>query len=140
MTADIELEVPARSSYVSLVRVIVATAAEQQQRLPTSRVDDLRVAVSEATTNAIQSHQRNGTQCPITVSCYLNDDRFEVVVSDRGDGFDAAAVPVLPAPESPERLHHESGMGLSIMKLLVDDYTISSGATGTEVRLTMKCA
>ena len=60
MNGSIEIEIPPRPDYVSLVRVVVAAAAELESGLEPPRVDDLRVAVSEATTNAIQAHNRSG--------------------------------------------------------------------------------
>ncbi len=135
VSRTVEMRIPAQPGYVSFVRVVVAAVAELQPSLDASRIDDLRVAVSEAATNAIQAHQRAGSAHPITVSCDRRDATMTVVVRDSGGGFDAGAVPEMPAPESPERLRHESGMGISIMRALVDDSSISPVASGTEVRL-----
>ena len=52
----IVLEVPARADFVSFVRVVVAAAAELEPDMPVDRIEDLKLAVSEAATNAIDAH------------------------------------------------------------------------------------
>ena len=69
MSAEIEIELPALPDYVSFVRLVVAAVAELEPSLETSKIDDLRVAVSEAATNAIQAHARAGSKRPISVRC-----------------------------------------------------------------------
>ena len=127
------MEIPPRADYVSFVRLVVAAAAELAPALSAPRVDDLRVVVSEATTNAIQAHARQGVDAAVRVRCERSDGEVRVTVRDDGGGFDADAVPQMPSPESPERLRHESGLGLSIIKTLADDSAISTSPTGTEI-------
>ena len=135
MNDAVEIEIPARADYVSFVRLVVAAAAELVPSLAPSRIDDLRVAVSEATTNAIQAHNRSGCTRPVRVSCRCSDGQVTVTVRDEGPGFDADALPEMPPPESEARLRRESGMGISIMRSLADDSSIDSNSQGTEVRL-----
>ena len=103
--------------------------------LENDRIDDLRIAVSEATTNAIEAHGLSGSFDRIRIQCNLADDEISVVVHDEGVGFDPATVPDLPEPESPDRLEHESGLGVHLMQLLADESEISSGEDGTDVTL-----
>lgn len=135
MSESIEIEIPARADYVSLVRLVVAAAAELAPSLKPSRIDDLRVAVSEATTNAIQAHIRSGCTRPVKVCCRCSDGRVSVTVRDEGPGFDVDALPEMPPPESEARLRRESGMGITIMRTLADNSSIESSPEGTEVRL-----
>ncbi|MEZ5168124.1 MAG: ATP-binding protein [Acidimicrobiales bacterium] len=132
---EIVLEIPARSEYVSLVRVVVAAAAEIEPDMDSDRIDDLRVVVSEAATNAIEAHGLHGLTDRIRIQCNLADDEVVVVVHDRGMGFDPSDVPELPEPGSPERLLHESGLGVHLMRTLTDESEISSDEGGTDVRL-----
>jgi len=131
----VEIEIPARADYVSLVRLVVAAAAELAPGLDASRIDDLRVAVSEATTNAIQAHIRSGSNRPVKVCCRCSDGSVVVTVRDEGPGFDVDALPEMPPPESEARLGRESGLGISIMRTLADQSSIDSCSEGTEVRL-----
>ena len=138
MSDAIEIEIPARADYVSLVRLVVAAAAELAPSLEPSRIDDLRVAVSEATTNAIQAHIRAGCSRPVKVCCRCSDGGVSVTVRDEGPGFDLDALPEMPPPESEARLGRESGMGISIMRALADSSSIDSSSEGTEVRLAFR--
>ena len=135
MSEVVEIEIPARADYVSLVRLVVATAAELAPSLEPSRIDDLRVAVSEATTNAIQAHIRSGCTRPVKVCCRCSEGRVLVTVRDEGPGFDVDALPEMPAPESEARLRRESGMGISIIRTLADESYFRSSPHGTEVSL-----
>ena len=135
MSDAIEIQIPPRPDYVSLVRVVVAAAAELEPTLEPLRIDDLRVAVSEATTNAIQAHIRSGCTRPVRVTCRSAGGRVSVVVSDEGPGFDADSLLAVPPSESPARLGRESGMGISIIRALADEFHVRSGPHGTEACL-----
>ena len=54
----IELDVPARPEFLSLVRSIVTLIAETGSKLPDRRIEDLRLAVTEACANAIDAERR----------------------------------------------------------------------------------
>ncbi len=133
----IVLEIPARADFVSFVRVVVAAAAELEPDLPNERIEDLKLAVSEATTNAINAHSRGGSNERIRVECRLVDDEVTVLVHDEGPGFEPDDVPTLPEPDHPDRLLHESGLGVHLMHLLADDASIITDGHGTDVKLTV---
>lgn len=132
--AEVLLEVPAKPEYLSLVRQVVAATAAVES-FGDDRIDDLRIAVSEATTNAIESHSAFDSEERVVVRCDLGGDRIEVQVSDRGGGFDPEDAAPLPAPEDPERLQHEGGLGLPLMRQYADESDITSEDGGTSVRL-----
>lgn len=134
-TGEIVLEIPAQTEFVSLVRLVVSGAAQLHPDIGPERVEDLRVAVSEATTNAIRSHERVDSAAQIQLTCNVTEDQIEVTVRDRGSGFDPDNLPILPDPGSPERLLHESGMGLRLMRMLADETEIRPSSSGTCVRL-----
>jgi len=134
-TREIVLEIPARTEFVSFVRVVVAATADLEPDIDIDRIDDLRVAVSEATTNAIESHLTHHSTDRIRVQCNLADDQVAVVIHDEGVGFEPDALPELPPPDAPERLFHEAGLGVPLMRLLADESEIVSDEGGTDVRL-----
>lgn len=131
----IAVEIPARSDFVSFVRVVVSTAAELRPDVPVDRIEDLKLAVSEAVTNAINAQGRVGSDDRIRIECELSDDEVAVFVHDRGQGFDRGDVPALPEPDHPDRLLHESGLGLHLMSMLTDESEVSSDDDGTDVKL-----
>ncbi|MDE0699182.1 MAG: ATP-binding protein [Acidimicrobiaceae bacterium] len=134
-TGEVVLAIPALTEYVSLVRLVVSSAAQIHPYIDPERIEDLRVAVSEATTNAIRSHESSGTTAQIRVTCNVAEDHIEVIIQDHGKGFDLDALPDLPDPDSPDRLLHESGMGLRLMQMLADETEIYPSSSGTYVRL-----
>lgn len=130
-------EIPARAEFVSFVRDVIAAAAELEAGMDAERIADLKVAVSEATTNAISAHADVDSRSRIRVQCDLAVDEVAVVVHDKGLGFDPDALVPLPPSESPERLLHESGLGVPLMRILADESEIRSNSGGTEVRLVL---
>ena len=135
---SIDLEIPARPEYLSLVRSLVVEAADMDSALSRERLEDLKVAVSEAATNAIEAHARASLDDFIQIRCTLTDDRIEVHITDRGPGFYPEQVEVLPEPDDPSRLDYERGLGLYLMRVLTDKAEIHSSSDGTEVRLVMR--
>lgn len=136
--ADIHLEIPPRLDYLAVVRLVVATAAGLDPPLPDSRLDDLRLAVTEACSNAIKAHRPEAADEPVVVTCHLDADRFQVAIRDRGPGFDPDALHALPDPTDPKRLHHESGLGIPLIRVLTDDVTFEPTDDGTVVSMTLK--
>ncbi|HWC10850.1 MAG TPA: ATP-binding protein, partial [Acidimicrobiales bacterium] len=82
----VALEIPARAEFVALARLVVSALAATDSQLPDERVDDLKIAVSEACTNAIEAHDAAGSQERVLVRCKAGDDALEVCVEDRGHG------------------------------------------------------
>ncbi|HEX2850811.1 MAG TPA: ATP-binding protein [Acidimicrobiales bacterium] len=135
----IELEIPARAEYVALARLVVSSLASSRRDLPDDRVDDLKVAVSEACTNAIEAHRDAGTDANIVLRCEEHDDVLVVAVEDRGAGFDPDSLPEHPPVTDPQRLNFERGLGIPLIRTLVDDVEIESSSEGTSVRMIMRC-
>jgi serine/threonine-protein kinase RsbW len=133
--AEVQLEIPARPEYLSLARQVVAAAAALEPSFHDERIDDLRVAVSEATTNAVEAHADLSSTDRIVIRCNLGDDRIEVEVLDQGLGFDPEDVDEVPDAVEPERLHYERGLGIPLMRVLADEAEIISDEDGTAVRL-----
>jgi anti-sigma regulatory factor (Ser/Thr protein kinase) len=133
--AVVELAVPARSEYLALVRLAIAAAAAQGPTFPDARLDDLRLAVSEACANAFKAHSHSTSAAPVRIRCEVSSDGVTVAVEDRGGGFDPAVLEPLPAAGDPDRLEHEHGLGLPIMQDLADEVRFERSADGTVVRL-----
>ncbi len=133
--ASIDFEIPARPEYLSLVRSLVVEAADMDTNLSRERVEDFKVAVSEATTNAIEAHARACRDESIRIRCKITEDRIEFHITDRGFGFYPDQIQVLPEPDDPSRLNFERGLGIYLMRVLSDDVEINSGPDGTQVCL-----
>jgi serine phosphatase RsbU (regulator of sigma subunit)/anti-sigma regulatory factor (Ser/Thr protein kinase) len=94
-------------------------------RLVPHRTDDLLVAMTELTTNAVRS-----ARTAIEVRAWTTPDAVWVEVIDDGAGFDPSI------PHSARELDPlaERGRGLFLVAALADECTIESGPNGTIVR------
>jgi serine/threonine-protein kinase RsbW len=139
--AVVELAIPARPAYLSLVRLVVdAAVGSLAPGLTAARLDDLKIAVTEACANAIEAHEAIYAEGPVVVRCLIDDAQVTVQVADRGRGFDPDRVERLPAATDPRRLRHESGLGIPLMRTLADDVSFTPDADGTTVNLTVRRA
>jgi serine/threonine-protein kinase RsbW len=133
MAAEVELQLPADTQYVSLARLVV-TAAARNAGMAEDRVEDLRIAVSEATTNAINAHHRHQRDSPVVLQFGPSGDGwFEVTVVDTGPGFD----PTPPLQERDWML--EGGLGVTLIRGLADEVTFLRGE-GMRVHMNFKVA
>ena len=135
----IELEFPARVEYVALARLVVSSLASSRRAISDDRIDDLKVAVSEACTNAIEAHGAADIDDRVLLRCAEWGDRLEVQIEDRGHGFDPASLPTHPPVTDPERLNFDRGFGIPLIRTLVDDVKFASSRDGTSVVMTIYC-
>lgn len=136
-SGGVELLIPPRSDQLILVRLLVESIASTAGRLRERRVDDLRLAASEACTNAVEALEEIGSTAPVCVRVEAREGRVVVIVTDQGGGFDLAEVDPIPHPTDPSRLHHEHGLGIGLIRSLVDEASFFRTADGTQVRLVM---
>ena len=134
----VELEIPARAEFVALARLVVSALASSDSDLADDRIDDLKLAVSEACTNAIEAHGAVGSLERVIVRCMANPDALEVLIKDHGHGFDVGQLPNHPPVTDPDRLKFERGLGIPLIRALVDEVEFSATAQGTSVRLVMR--
>jgi serine/threonine-protein kinase RsbW len=132
-----ELAVPSRAEFIGVVRLVVSSLASARRTISEDRIDDLKLAVSEACTNAIEANMTSGPGHPVVVRCWEGTERLEVWISDSGRGFDPEVLPEHPPVTDPDRLNFERGLGIPLIRTLVDDVQFESSGDGTTVRLTM---
>jgi len=136
----VELEIPARAEFVALARLVVSAIAASDSTLADERIDDLKLAVSEACTNAIEAHGAIPTDERVLLRCSADGGAVEVAIQDQGGGFDPAQLPDHPPVTDPDRLKFERGLGIPLIRALVDEVEFSSSGSGTSVRLLMRTA
>jgi anti-sigma regulatory factor (Ser/Thr protein kinase) len=125
--AGIDCSYPAAPLSVTLARAAVGELAEQAGA-DRSRLDCIRVAVSEAVTNAVV-HAYPGTPGAVHVTAGVADFELWVLVADDGDGFQA------PSPRP------GLGWGLPLIADASDSLVIAERAEGgTEIRMHFKLA
>lgn len=138
MASSVRLEVPPRRDHLALVRLVVSGAVAIERTIPERRLEDLRLAVTEACANAVDAQQRRGTAAPLVVTIDLDDDAVAVTVTDRAGGFELTELEPLPAATDPQRLRHERGLGISLMRDLVDEVRFTPTEDGTAVCLVVR--
>jgi serine/threonine-protein kinase RsbW len=132
----VRVEVPAQPAFVGVARSVVAAVATTIEGIDDDRLEDLRVAVSEACTNAVGTH-RDTVGDTIVVRCSRDSDRFSVRIEDTGPGFDPDTVPAPPGPEA-IGVASERGWGIQLIRALVDEVEFQHTADGTAVDLVMR--
>ena len=137
MSQDFEIEIPPAFEHLAMVRSVLSTALEAEPILKEERLQDLRLAVSEGTTNAIESHQKLGSEETVAVRITVTDKKVTVKISDQGGGFDPSKLKKHPPVTDPERLEYERGLGVTLMRRLTDDCVITPTKKGTTVSLTV---
>jgi serine/threonine-protein kinase RsbW len=135
MPRVVELEIPPRRDHLVLVRLAVESAASVDGRLSQRRAHDLRLAVSEASTNAVDAQQGMGSTLPITVTVSLGDEGVVVTITDHAGGFEPDDLTAIPPATDPSRLRHERGLGIPLMRSLVDEVRFERTQDGTTVHL-----
>jgi len=125
----IEMKVPAKPEYVGVVRLSVSGIANRMG-FNYEEIEDLKVAVAEAVTNAVEHAYNNSDEVgEVTIGLGVYEERLEVMVADRGGSFDLKDIKDKIGPyhadESVESLQ-EGGLGLFLINALMDKVEINN--------------
>ncbi len=134
---DVEAAFTPGDDYRPIVRLVLAAAKTLEPRVSEARLEDLRLAVTEACSNAVKVHRLDALSEPVLVSSHISDDRVCVCVRDRGPGFHPDDLRPLPDPEDPERLRYEHGLGVQLIIELADDVEFRAVPGGTLVMISL---
>ena len=111
-----------------------ATALAEFMEMSTDRIDEVRMAVVEACINSFEHSKADDRKVEIRFVVLGNDDpeRLQITIKDSGVGF---APDTVERPKIEEKLiaANKRGWGLTIIKGLMDEVEIHSGADGTTV-------
>jgi stage II sporulation protein AB (anti-sigma F factor) len=120
---------------VGVARLLVAMIAAQGG-FTIAEVDEVKLAVSEAVTNAVVHGYNSQPSGTVRVEVTLDGEVLEVVVLDHGRGIDNLELAMQPAVSSdPERM----GLGFSFMESHMDSLHVESApGRGTRVRMTKR--
>lgn len=132
MEEKVFMTIPAMPAYVSMVRLSLSAVASRCG-FDIEAIEDIKVAVAEAVTNAIV-HCHSCAQKTIQVeSCFdWQNKSITISVCDDGPGFDFHNVKI-PDAASLE----EGGLGLFIIRSLMDDVELKT-RPGQGTRIIMK--
>ena len=123
----ISMNMSVNPDFVSVIRLTLSGVASWIV-FSLDDIEDMKVCVSEACTNAIKHSKKDEFQ----VKFYVYPDRLTIEVLDDGIGYDvdSLASPDLKNPKT-------SGLGIFIIKTLMDEVEIKScDKCGTIIKMT----
>jgi serine/threonine-protein kinase RsbW len=130
----IEMQIPAKAEYVGVIRLTLSGIASRMG-YTYEDIEDLKIAVSEACTNAVVHAYDKDEVGDIIVGFGIFNNKLEMMVADKGVSFNflqTKSVLVGPYTKSSktEQLA-EGGLGLYLIETLMDDVRVlnESGVT-----------
>jgi serine/threonine-protein kinase RsbW len=126
--AEIRLRIPAKAEYVTLGRLAL-TGLSRVRPLPEETLADLKLALTEACSNAVRHAYADG-EGSVEISYRLHRDRVVIEVLDDGEGFE------LDDPADSVEDLTEGGLGIAIIRAIADELEIGAreGARGSRLR------
>jgi serine/threonine-protein kinase RsbW len=132
---------------------LVATAVARRSGVDETLLDEVRLAVGEACSRAVEAHRRHCPAEPVKIEMTDQGERFVVVVSDHApasgtapagiNGHSAshdAAPDALALIQGAEEAGIPAGFGLAVISGLADDVHVSSTSAGVSVRMSWPSA
>lgn len=111
-----------------------ATEMAESIRMSPDRIDEVRMAVVEACINALEHSHAGDREVYMTLQVLGEKDpeKLRIMVHDNGVGFSPDVLEE-PTIEGKLKAVRKRGWGLKIIKGLMDEVEIRSGAEGTTV-------
>jgi serine/threonine-protein kinase RsbW len=117
--APVVMRALAEPSAIAVARQ-VATAVALVAGMDAEGVQDVKVAVTEAFTNAVRHAYPDSAPGPVTVAAWTTSRAVVLSVRDEGVGVDAGR-------------GHESGVGMLTMAALASELSVRTSERGTEL-------
>lgn len=136
--SPIILHIPASADYLDIVRTTLYAVASKAG-FSYEAIEDMKVAVTEACTNAIL-HAYNGLgEGLVEIVFQREQDQLTIAVRDDGDSFQFAPTEPQSATlhDTPLAEAAVGGLGIFMMQALMDEVEVRTGQ-GTEVILTKR--
>jgi serine/threonine-protein kinase RsbW len=159
--ATVEVAFTPLPAHVRTAR-LVATAVARRSGVDEALLDEVRLAVGEACSRAVEVHRRHCPAEPVRIEMTDQDERFVVVVRDAAPTIPAPAAAAgssapdagagpgagpgagAPGPGVPDEEAVTSaipaGFGLAVISGLADDVRVSSTSSGVSVRMSWPSA
>jgi serine/threonine-protein kinase RsbW len=125
MNDVVNLSLPSKPEYVSVAR-LTASFVANKMGFDIEAIEDIKLAVGEACNNAVL---HSGSFDTYNLEFIQNDETLVIEIKDFGNGFKVEnyTEPKLDDPQ-------ENGLGLFIIKSLMDSVTIESAeGNGTKI-------
>lgn len=127
MNDTVNLSLPSKPEYVSVAR-LTASFVANKMGFDIEAVEDIKLAVGEACNNAVI---HSGSHDTYNLEFIQNQETLIIEIKDFGSGFDFAEY---HEPKLDDL--QENGLGLFIIKSLMDDVEIDSEkGSGTKIKM-----
>lgn len=127
------LTLPAATRSLADVRRFVAAQAEAA-RMGGAAVEQIKLAVDEACANVVKHAYAGADDATFDVAVDVSADRFEVRIRDTGVGFDRESYRQPDLARSIQN-RKRGGLGVHLMRRLMDQVEYRSTEAGNEVRM-----
>jgi serine/threonine-protein kinase RsbW len=130
----LEMKIPAKPEYIGVIRLTLSGIASRMG-YSYEDIEDLKVATSEACTNAVHHAYDECVDGDITIGFSVYENRLEIMVADSGKSFDVQKMREDLGPYNSSTSIDEvseGGLGLFLIETLMDDIRIST-STGITV-------
>jgi serine/threonine-protein kinase RsbW len=135
--ATVEVSFTPLPAHVRTAR-LVATAVARRSGVAESLLDEVRLAVGEACSRAVEANRRSSPAEPVRIALSDVPGRFEVKVTDTGArSADGAGRPV---GGSGDGRGLPPGFGIAVITGLADDVQVEQTAAGTSIRMSWPSA
>jgi serine/threonine-protein kinase RsbW len=122
----VQLTIPAKAEYITLGRLAL-TGLARLRPLHEETLADLKLALTEACSNSVRHAYRDAIGA-VEILFELHADRVVIEVADDGGGFDTLA-------QTEGDVLSEGGLGIAIIRAVVDEVEIGRGPAGRGSRL-----
>ena len=103
--------------------------------MPEALLDEVRLAVGEACSRAVEVHQVHCPAEPVKVALTGAGERFEVVVTNTAAGDGGMEWPPQPAADGQDPAALPAELGLAVIAGLADDVQVSRNGDGLSIRM-----
>lgn len=120
----------------------MAAAVARRSGVEEAVLDEVRLAVGEACSRAVELHRMHCPEEPVQVSLTDDGDAFRVVVADRAplvNGEDEDALRALAESDDIDAAL-PAGVGIAVISGLVDDLDVEQGDEGAVLRMSWPAA
>jgi anti-sigma regulatory factor (Ser/Thr protein kinase) len=131
-----DLQIPARAEFVSVARLVVSSVVDDRYELTNDRLDNLKLAVSEACALAIEFH-RSADDAEIAIACESKPEGFDVLIQASGNEFAKVRLAHEELEVGGKTLEGE--VGLPFIESLVDGMALERVEHEDVLRLTLVC-
>ncbi len=124
----VEIRVPAKPQYVSVIRLAISGLATRVGFLY-DQIEDIKIAVSEAVTNVVHHAYQDNEEGDIVIGCALYINKIEIMVTDYGNSFNFEEIKLKIGPyKQNDSIAHlrEGGLGLFLMETLMDEVKVNN--------------